>query len=203
MFASLLWLPRMKISERCLDHWASDFDAFSYDFLFYCQCYAKAVGYWFKLDGEALKIAHSNWCAQCQLWEKTLVMPDSNGLSHVKMVAILLTELASIDWLGELLEFAGEERDGYEFTGEPAERDDIRRDINGGGGTYLAFEFAIMVLNYFESRRIDREGDFVFRATADVLHDILVYLSSARRDSMSTYLILNALYVRPVNGVGH
>lgn len=193
----------MRLTEQCLDQWAANFDDFCHDFLFYTQSYSKVVGYWFKHDGASLKIAHANWVAQCERWEKTLVMPDSKGLSHIKMMAILLTELASLEWLADLLEFDGDDRNGYDFNGTAQEREDVRGDIRGAGGTYLAFEFALAVINYFEANRVDRVGPFMFRATPDVIHDTLVYLVSDKRDAVSTFLILNAMYTRPGNGNGH
>lgn len=187
----------MRLTQNCLDDWLENYDAFTAPFLFYATNYAKSVGYAFDTDFESLEIAHCNWVAQCHFWEKTLVMPNSKGLSHIKMMAILLTELSSIEWMKDLVEFDGEERKGGAFLGTPDERAETRADIAGGGGTFLAFEFAITVINYFEAKRIDREGPFCFRATQDVLHDILVYLSSEYRHAMSTFLILTALYARP------
>lgn len=193
----------MRLTEDCLDKWAANYNDFSFDFLLFAQSYTKVVGYWFEHDGKSLEIVHANWVAQCERWEKTLVMPDSKGLSHIKMMAILLTELASLEWLSTLHEYDGEDRNGYDFNGTAGERDDVRGDIRGAGGTYLAFEFAMLVINYFEEHRIDRVGRFVFRATPDVIHDTLVYLLSDKRDAVSTFLVLNAMYTRPNNGNGH
>jgi hypothetical protein len=192
----------LRLKQDCLDVWVADFDRFAHDFLYYSGCYAKALGYSFDPDFESLKIAHKSWQASCEKWEKQLVMPDSKGLSHIKMMAILLTDLACLEWMRDLAEFDGDERNGFVFSGTAEERAEIRRDINGGGGTYLALEFAIAVINYFEQNRTDRVGPFVFRATPDVIHDIFVYLNSPVRDAMSTFLILNALYTRPGNGNG-
>lgn len=86
--------------------------------------------------------------------------------------------------------------DGLEFDGTSDQREEIRKDINAGRGTYLGFQFIIDVLNWFEKARVDRKTPFVFRMTWDLHHDLFVYLSSEKREPMPVFLILKALYAR-------
>lgn len=120
----------LEISEDCLDRWLNDFDEFKYDFLHYCQIVSKAHGYWFKFDEEALKIAHANWSAQHLLWKKTLVDKSTVELSHLKIMAIALFQLASVDWLTELMVYS---QDGgrSDFEPNPDTVIEVQKDING------------------------------------------------------------------------
>jgi hypothetical protein len=183
------------LSADCLDRWQADFGTFRYAFLRYCTMMAKACGYSFSFDQDALAIAHANWRGQCQLWEKTRMMPNSHGLSHVKILAILLYQLSCVEWVTDLYEFDSS-RDGIEFNGTNDEREETRKDINGGRGTYLAFQFAVQVIGWFEKARIDRLQDFEFRLTTALEHDMMVYLLSEKREETAVYLILHALFTR-------
>ncbi|MGE5565018.1 MAG: hypothetical protein ACM3YN_02515 [Parcubacteria group bacterium] len=187
----------LRLTARCLDDWVESFDTFNHQFRLYTLSFAKCVGYAFTFDGEALQIAHRNWVAKCELWEKTLVMPNSNGLSHIKMLAVLLHELTAVGWLKDLCEFDGEDRDGLEFAGSREEREEIRNDINGGGEVYLAFQFVVMVINFFEAARTDRDGAFSFKLTPSLEHDMMVYLKSGQPTEMAIFLVLEGLYTRP------
>ncbi|WP_127088730.1 hypothetical protein [Aquabacter cavernae] len=184
------------LTEECLDNWISDFSAFRGDFLRACTITSQAIGYSFKFNQSHLEIAHENWKAGVDRWEATYVMKDSNGLSHLKIMALLLVNLASIEWLEELYEFDAESVRDFEFSGSKNDLEETRKDLAAGRGTFLAFEFCIMVLNWFENARIDRVSNFEFRLTEDLRHDILVYLLSERRDDMAVFLMLKALYVR-------
>lgn len=132
-------------------------------------------------------------------------MPDSYGLSHLKIMAILLVSLASVEWVQEIEEFDADGRhDEWEYVGTKDERGETRADVRAGRGTFLAFQFAIAVLNSFEVSRDDRKQLFEFRLTTDLEHDLMVYLTSERRDSMAMFLIFKALYARdPKDAAGH
>src|SRR5258708_5270754 len=60
----------------------------------------------------------------------------------------------------------------------------------------LALQFVTVVINWFEKARTDRIQAFEFRMTIDLSHDIVVYLSSDRKEPTAIYLILKALYTR-------
>jgi hypothetical protein len=183
------------LTQKCLDAWLGDFDEFRHDFLRQCQIVARACGYTFTFNQDRLKIAHDNWKGQCKLWEDKYLMADSRGLSPVKILALLLYQLSCVDWVTSLHEYDGS-LDGLEFDGTPDQRNDVRRDINAGRGTYLAFQFVIQTINWFESARVDCLQPFMFRLTGALEHDTMVYLLSERREEMAIYLMLHALYAR-------
>jgi len=125
------------------------------------------------------------------------MIDPSNELSHLKILALLLFELASVPWVKELNEFdsSAAERDTH-FAGTEEEKVDVRKDIAAGRGTYLAWNFVVMVTNWFEGARTDRIQRFEYRGTLDFEHDMMVYLLAADREQTATYLILKALYAR-------
>lgn len=185
------------LTDDCLDRWLGDFDEFRVDFLQQAVMLCKAVGYHFDFDQAKLLAAHTKWKATCDVWEQSLLMPDSNGLSHLKIMAILLVQLAELDWVKNLYEYDPDNENlPFEFAGTAAQKREVRKDINAGRGTFLAFQFAMQVLNWFEAARDDRIQPFEFRLTSDLEHDLMVYLMSPRRDEMATFLIFKALYVR-------
>jgi hypothetical protein len=185
------------LTTDCLDRWAQSFDDFRLDFLHYCHPLTKAGGYSFTFNQSVMKAAHERWVEACSTWEKAFIMPNSQGLSHLKMMALLLHALSCEEWVRELCDFDSElERDGHVFTGDEDDLEEFRRDINAGRGTYLAFQFCTQVINWFENGRIDRKQPFEVRLTNDLEHDFMVYLLSERREPMAIFLILKALYVR-------
>lgn len=187
----------MTLDEHCLDNWLSDYEAFRREFLEYVYFYSKALGYYPQVDFEKLKAAYDSWVAEVGIWQQSLVMPNSNGLSHLKIMAIMLTNLASVDWVKELEDFdpTNDRREG-DFHGTVEEQQETRDDIDGGRGTFLAYQFTMDILNSFESSRDDRTEPFKFRMTTDLEHDIMVFLTSDRRDSIAVFLIFKALYAR-------
>jgi len=186
-----------QLTADCLDRWLADYDQFRPDFLLFCYTLSKACGYYPQVDFVSLKAAHAEWGARCNVWQAEYVMRDSDGLSHTKIMAILLYALSQVEWVAELEEFnpEGDRREG-EYNGTPQEREESRRDINSGRGTFLTLQFVLAILNAFEEARDDRQQEFVFRLTHELEHDLMVYLLSERRDDMAIYLILESLYAR-------
>lgn len=185
----------MSRPKNKLDQWLESFDDFRVEFLRFAHLVCGVCGYTYKFDQEALKIAHASWRSNCEVWEKTYVMPDSKGLSHLKILSLLLWDLSRVEWMTALFNANLQFRE-LEFGGTTVEREEVRHDINAGRGTYIAFQFVIKTLNAFETGRTDRVQEFEFRLTNDLMHDIMVYLLSERRDDMAIFLILKALYVR-------
>src|ERR1700734_284052 len=185
------------LTDDCLDRWLAEYDQFRPDFLAFCYFVSKACGYYPQVDFNNLKAAHAAWKAKCEVWERTYVMPDSDGLSHIKIMAILLFALSQTEWVRELEEFdpTSDRREG-DYNGTPEEREESRRDINAGRGAFLALQFVLAILNSFEEARDDRQQEFIFRLTHELEHDLMVFLLSERRDDMAIYLILEALYAR-------
>lgn len=188
-----------ELTPECLDEWLTEYDAFFRALMTFSQPVTKCCGYSFEYDSAALHAIHDAWKSECEVWQRTILMPDSNGLSHIKMLAILMYLLAKVPWLTKLDEFdfeASRDAERYEFNGSAGERENARKDINAGHGAYLGYQFAMAVINWFEVGRIDKRQPYVFRMTHDMEHDILVYLLSERRDPMAIFLVLKALFLR-------
>ena len=185
----------VRLDAGCLDRWLSDFDAFRYDFLRHCHGLSKAANYYFEFDQKSLERAHTAWCKNCREWQEHR-LEGAGQLSHIKIGALLLNELAREEWIRDLFEYKPDPKDDYTFAGTPEELTEVRRDINSGRGTYFAFQFVIGVLNWFEASRIDRHSSFIFRMTPDLEHDLMVYLLSRTHEEMAIFLALKALYSR-------
>jgi len=186
----------LELTPQCLDEWTASYDALFRALMQYAQPLTKACGYSFEYDSHALRAAHADWVSDCQSWHSTRLMPDSNGLSHLKMLALLIHHLAQAPWVSNLFEFDIEGTREYEFNGPEEIRLEVRKDINAGRGAYLGYQFCIFVINFFERWRIDKQQEFVFRMTDDMEHNLLVYILSDSRDPIAIYLILKALYIR-------
>jgi hypothetical protein len=185
----------LRLTETSLDEWREDRDTFRLALLTQCLTLAKSVGLYFDFDQSALHDAHSKWASRCHEWEAAHLAESSNGLSHLKILAILLTELAGPDWVREPRNYEIQDRD-WEFSGPPALRAQIRQLIIDGEGAWLAVHFVTQIVNGYESSRIDRLGAFEFRMTPALEHDLIVYLKSGHSDAKAVYLILKALYAR-------
>lgn len=188
----------MSLSEQCLDDWLADKGAFRLALLEFSWPLSKVLGYSFEFDQAAIETAHLNWHARCQLWQQERVSQTSTKLSHIKIMSLLLFSLASVKWIRRVHEFdnSGDGRDAPSYNGTDAEREEARKDFNAARGTYLAFQFVIGVINWFEKYRKDRQQPFEFRLTTDLEHDLMVYLLSETRDELALYLMLKALYTR-------
>lgn len=178
--------------------WLSDVNQFCIDLKRHSSHLGYNAGYQIAFDTDnpdKLKVAHENWHAQCDLWQSSYVMPNSDGLSHLKIMAILLYQLASVEWVRDIYEW--DDAASLVIFGRDRDREENRQDICAGRGTYLGFQFVISVLDIYEGARIgDRAQPFLSRLTSDLEHDLIVYLMSERRDEMATFLILKALYAR-------
>jgi len=189
------------LTEKCLDDWLGDYATFRRSFIGYSDPVAKVCGYRLEINDSNLRSAHAQWVSICDVWERSYLMTDSDGLSHTKILALLLYTLAQIDWLPSIYEHDSADLDRkFEFAGNPEELEETRKDINAGRGTYFALQFVLLVMNWFEKARADRLGLFEYRMTVDLEHNLMVYLLSERRDEMAVYLVLEALYTRHPNG---
>jgi len=176
-------------------NWQTDFDDFAQFFVRRSHALANSVGYEIAPDHERLKTAHAAWAAACRHWRAERVDPKSDGLSHVKVLSLLLHHLVSSDWCPEV--FEGGAGSTGRWKGKEHIKDKIRHCVAAGRGKYLALQFVIQLINWFETHRIDRIEPFKFRLTPDLDHDLMVYFASEKQDELSTFLILKALYSRP------
>ena len=183
--------------DFALKNWQTDREAFSAFFVRQSQFVANSVGYFVQVDEARLAAAHAAWAAACVHWKNERVDPKSNGLSHVKVLSLLLHHLVSNEWCSELFEGGSGAQDEERWKGKVDLREQIRKCLRAGRGKYLAFQFVIRLINWFETHRTDWSGQFSFRLTPDLEHDLMVYFASEKQDELSTYLIMKALYSRP------
>src|SRR5258706_16422760 len=112
----------LDMSPDCLDRWLADYHEFHRALMLFVQPIAKGSGYNLEPDRVALQAAWAAWAAECGVWSNSYVMKNSNGLSHVKVLAILLKELAAVQWIKALYEFeiagTSDEREN-EYNGTP------------------------------------------------------------------------------------
>lgn len=174
-----------------------DFEVFQADFTRYCRQIAEGVGVRIHWDEAKLRDAHKAWCSRCAYWKSERVPSGSDGLSHVKILALLLFQLSEFSWV-TVVEACEPTAPGLgnPYTGTGADFDLVRADIVDAEGTYLGFQFAINSITTIEREREDRLEPYIFRITPDFEHDILAYMLSEARDEFALYLMLKALFVR-------
>jgi len=178
-----------------LRNWQTDFDDFATFFVRRAQILANSVGYQIGPDYERLRTAHAAWAAACKHWKAEKVDPKSPGLSQIKVLGLLLHHFVSTDWCPGL--FEGGTGASKRWEGKDRVREHVRNCVAHGRGQYLAFQFVVQLINWFETHRTDRDDQFVFRLTTNLEHDLMVYFASDKQDELSTFLILQALYARP------
>lgn len=193
-----------RLTEACLDQWMTDFEAFKDAFLRYCYTLAKAIGYYPHVDFKALKRIHEDWVARCKIWNEKYIMKNSDGLSHLKILSILLTQMALTEWIAELEVYSSQDaHNEWEYKGTPEEHEESKKDLNAGRGTFLGYQFVSDLLMSFEEARDDKIQPFEYRMTADLEHDFMVFLLWERGHEqdlwlfeVSTFLFFKALLVR-------
>ncbi len=185
----------LQIKPDTVEKWLKDEESFRYDFLqaqnFLCQ----SVGYHFHPNFGELKKAHTAWCDACAAWQSDKMATPDKPLSLLKVLALALHALCEAQWMKELEEF-DESAAPAPFAGTEEEKEAVRDDIAAGREAYLALQFVTIVINWFERARTDRIQEFEFRMTLDLFHDIMVYLTTDKREPVAIYLILKALYAR-------
>ncbi|WP_020694990.1 hypothetical protein [Reyranella massiliensis] len=185
----------LQISPTTIDDWLKDEEAFCYDFLRAQHFIVQSVGYAINPSSKALKEAHRAWKARCDEWLNGKMADPGKPLSLMKVLAILLYELCEAQWIRSLEEF-DEEKAPAPFAGTDDEKQEVRNDIAAGREAYLALQFVVVLINWFEKARTDRIQEFEFRMTLDLSHDIMFYLTGAQKEPIAIYLILKALYTR-------
>lgn len=187
----------LHLDPNILDAWRSSAESFQEDLLVQSYALAKAVGLKFEFNQSALRAAHHEWVGNCGEWEAQHKAEGSDGLSHLKILALLLHNLAAHPWVRpDTVERYERRESDLEFNGTPGQRKTVRQNIIDGEGVCLALEFVFYCLNWFEHRRIDRLGPFEFRLTRALKHDLMVFLSGSGSSGAAVYLILKALYAR-------
>lgn len=190
----------LAFGENTLDTWLADFEAFNYDFKRHFFETFQAVGVAAVFDDEVLKQAHTNWVSSVESWLRDHSDENTASLSAMKSASLLLFCLCekSILTSAELHEYASVP--STVFTGSDEDKQMVIDDILIDGQYTLPFDFCILIIDWYERNRDDRETEYRQPLTFDMRHDILTYLRIEEVQKRALYLILKGVYLRPNNG---
>lgn len=138
--------------------------------------------------------------SDCEVWRTQHFPNETDALSHTKVVALLLHNLALAPYISRLAEHEYQNDLDYRFSGTSNQYVEARKDLIAAREVILALDFCLAVIACYESNRIDRKETFVFRLTPELRHDILSYLVSRQTDPKAIYLFLEALFIRTAIG---
>ncbi|WP_439572771.1 hypothetical protein [Phreatobacter sp.] len=189
--------------EDSLDAWLGDYEEFNHAFRGFCFANFKVFGVKADFVPNVTRRIHERWVADHDRWIQDETSAATTKLSHVKIAALLLFALTSEPFIGNMYDHEYQEEEKYKFRGTEAQFEAARQDLIDGREVLLAFDFAIIVINWFEQNRVDRAIPFRQPLTADMRHDILSYLLNGSPDPKALYLILKAMYLRPAEGGAH
>ncbi|MCJ2056856.1 hypothetical protein MKL09_09845 [Methylobacterium sp. J-048] len=183
----------MQMTADCLDRWLGSFDNFRPDFLDFCWTVSKSLGFEFEFSQDILRAAHEGWAASHDMWLAERMGSDTSGLSHIKIMGLLLHQLCRAQWVKEIREYKGS---ALEFNGTAQERDETAKDFLGGPEAFFSLQFVLQIINWFEAARQDKTEPFNPRMTEDMAHDLMFYLVNGHHTEVSSVLILKGLYIR-------
>lgn len=182
--------------ESTLYEWLTDYDGFSYEFKRFIFQITQAFGLDCRFDSNTLRLAHAKWKEDCEVWRTQHFAGEADALSHIKVAALLLHNLASSPFIAGLYDHEFTTEPEYHFSGTPEQYDEARQDLISAREVILSLDFCISIICWYEERRIDRTDPHVFRMTVDLRHDIISYLVSRQSEQKAVYLILKALFIR-------
>ncbi|MCW1842923.1 hypothetical protein [Prosthecomicrobium hirschii] len=182
-----------------LEVWLSDYEAFNYDFKRFCFLQFRAFSVRAKFVPNMLREAHTEWVRQRDSWLAVEAHPETEELSHIKVVSLLLTSLNRY-FIESLYEHEYNEDEKVHIDLPSREYQSAREDLIAVPEAILAFDFCLNIIYWYEFNRVDRSAPFESRLTADMRHDIITYLVNGGVDPKAVYLILKALFNRANEG---
>ncbi|SUB02940.1 Uncharacterised protein [Pannonibacter phragmitetus] len=191
----------IQISDKTLDIWMADFDSFNYEFRRFCLTQFRIHGIEVNFVPNVLKQIHDQWIADHQSWLENETDDQTKQLSHVKICALLLANLVSEPFLGNFYPHTYTDAPDHRFNGNAKQKEKAKRDLIDGREISLSLDFVILVIDWHERYRTDREQEYKQPLTEDMRHDLINYLIGNSSEKKAIYLILKALYLRP-NGNG-
>ncbi|MFC3207209.1 hypothetical protein [Aquamicrobium soli] len=191
----------IRIDERKLDEWLNSYEEFNYAFRAFCFAHFRVHNVHADFVPNVIRQVHEQWVSDNNQWLTEEADEATTTLSHVKILSLLLYNLSSESFLGNLYNHDYDEEEKYTFKGTDQQKYEARRDLIDGRESVLAMDFCIMIIDWFERNRIDRFEPYRQRLTKDMRHDLLNYLLSGACERKALYLILKALYLR--SGGGH
>lgn len=161
-----------------------NFDSFRETIVEFSTHLCDQAGLFCTISEPMLRSVHYNFVRRREIRQ----MSDFEEVSFLKIMSLLLSELASRDWLVEL-------RLGDGPHSEASER--VRTElVRTRPSTYIALMFILSTINQFQATQILKEGKAPSKLaiSGDMLQDVLYWLQSSSRDDQSTYVVLKALY---------
>lgn len=184
------------IDKNSIDEWLVDFDKFNYSFRAFCFAQFRVFDLRADFVPNVLNQAHKQWVEDCASWLANETHHTTKQLSHVKMIALLLYNLVSTNFLGNFFDHEYQEEPKFTFQGSYVDRGYAKQDLIDGREAVLSMDFCLSVIAWFEQNRTDRAEDYKNPLTKDMRHDILTYLISEKCDVKGLYLTLKALFLR-------
>jgi hypothetical protein len=184
------------LNEHTVDEWLKDRDAFCLAFMEYSFAWHHAVGADLELLRAKLEEAHARWATIVQEWKTNRFRQEAASLSYTKVFGILLWVLSETPFVGAMADYEPFRQPAPEFAGTDEDRAYLRNDLLGAPEVVTAFQFVVAVLNFYESKRIDRKTGFVLRITEGARHDFLVMLHAREVSPLAVYMTLEAFYSR-------
>ncbi len=185
-----------KLTANTVDQWLADSEVFSLAFMQYSFTWHHPVGVDITLHREEIQKAHAAWVSKVQEWQASYFRQETFSLSYTKIFGALLWALSEHVFCGDIREYEGLQHPKPEFQGTDEERQEWVDDLCGAPEVVTAMQFCISVLQFYESKRIDRTSPYVFRMTESGRHDLIMALHEKRIDALATYLTLDAWFAR-------
>lgn len=180
-----------------IDEWLNDYEAFNHDFRSFCGMHFRVHEIHSEFIPEVLKQIHAQWKKDHDSWLEDEMGDGTIALSQTKICALLLYNLVSEAFLGNVFPHEYQEENKYTFRGTDEQKEQAKADLLDAREASLALDFIILTINWIEQNRIDRATEFRQPLTPGMRHDLLSFLLHGRRDRKAIYLILEALYLRP------
>jgi hypothetical protein len=184
------------LKENTLYDWLNNYEEFSYEFKRFCVVICQAFDLECRFDETVLKNAHNDWKEECEAWRTQHFGRETEALSHIKVLALLLFHFSRVPFIANLYDHEFSSDRDYTFSGNDEQRASVKADIDAGREALLTLDFCIGIICAYEEARTDRKDPFQYRLTLELRHDIISFLLARGDDSKALYLILEALFVR-------
>lgn len=184
------------LGAETVEEWLGDCRKFSYEFLHCSATWHQAIGLFIEFHDELVEQAHSEWVRIVNEWKRDRFEQGAEYLSYTKTFAILLFVLSQKEYCVAIHEYEAVNKDAPQFNGSDDLKRELRQDVLGSPEVVTALEFCLMVLNFYESRRIDRKTPFAFRMTESSRHDLIAAIARREMSAEAIFLALENLYAR-------
>src|SRR5690242_3208799 len=119
----------IRFDPDTLYDWLGNYEDFSYSFKRYCFQIGQAFGLDIRFDSNTLKLAHQKWVADCEVWRTQHFPHETDALSHAKVCALLLHNLATVPYIASVVEYEYKNDLQYQFSGSAEQLVEARADL--------------------------------------------------------------------------